>query len=141
MSRDVVGRNGGAGEDEVAQAWVVIDGTPHVVPDVGLGLPLIDQSRSRAFQARIDRHRLLHSRIRVHEYFACRRLPGRRGLAADPRPLDHDSSRCREPFGQFTVGDSGTIAGRGWGIGCHDGKYGKNDRGFATTLIVVLQFS
>ena len=55
VPRDVVGWNGGAGEDEVAQAQAIIDGAPHVVPDVGLGLPLVDQSRSRSLFVDLQR--------------------------------------------------------------------------------------
>ena len=134
VPRDVVGWHGGSGEDEVPEARPIVDGSPHVVPDVGLGLPFVDQSRSRSLdkQPRIDSHRGPHGRIRIHEHLARRRLPGRRGLAANPRTLDHDSSRCREPPDQFPVGDPGTIGRRGCGTECHVRRHG--------SVIVILQY-
>lgn len=71
MPGDIVGRHRGSRKDELARRTAIIDGTPHVIPDPRLELPLVDESGGRTGEneARIDPSELERVVIDVEAHF------------------------------------------------------------------------
>ena len=112
VAREVIGRNGRPGEDEMAPSGMRVDRVPDVVPDHGGGLPLVDQAGSRPFehQVGIDRDHVVGSPVHVQKDPARSLLPGRHRLATGPRALDQDGPGRYQAPGQFPVGHAAGIA-------------------------------
>ena len=95
----VLGRDGGAGEDELARKTAGVDLPAHKVPQRGLDLPLIYESRHAASQEerRIDLQGGADLRQpRVQCDLGGGVLPPGHGLAASADALDEDAARVAE---------------------------------------------
>ena len=82
-----------------------------MVPDHRGGLPLVEQSRSPAFehQVGIDRDHVLSTSVHIQKDLARGHLTGSNRLAAGSRTLDQNrSGRCQALF-QFPVGNTAGV--------------------------------
>ena len=107
MAGDVVGGNGGTGENELAGRGAPVDGPADMVPDGGFQLPFVDQSGRVAFQdgCRIRADHPPGVVVHVEQHLAlCRlhggsRLPGRLGT------FDENRAGSSQQFSQLGIDD------------------------------------
>jgi hypothetical protein len=109
MPRDVVGRDRGAGQDELARLGTIIHRSSNAVPDRRLDLPLVDESWRRAVehQRRIHRDRRSRISVNVEQNLARRDLPGGGGLPACLRPLDYNGADSVQARRELAIGNPG----------------------------------
>ena len=105
---DVVGRNRGAGQDELARLPTRIHRPPHVVPDRGHDLPFIDEPGRfpGENQGRLDVGCSASLLVDVEQDDARRECFGSRGLSASLRPFDDDGPGRCQPKPQFRFDDA-----------------------------------
>ena len=104
----VVGRLGGAGEDELAGIAPFVDRAAHVVPDFRRELPLVDQPGDIAAedQGGIQLRGIAGIFVDVEKHLAVGDLTSGFGLAACLWPLDKDRPSRFEPILEFPIRDS-----------------------------------
>ena len=138
VSGDVVGRVGGACQDELASHAPGVAGSPHRVPDPRRQLPLIQQPGRRAVE---DRRRI-HARVQrgtdsvvqVHGAVG-EPAPGPR-LAAGARAFDHHRGHRRERPAHLRVNDAGHIPVRSYAVGVHRCSVSPPPQEYANNLAV-----
>nr|WP_310780883.1 hypothetical protein [Candidatus Palauibacter scopulicola] len=84
-----------------------IDCTANVVPDQGLYLPLVDQTRGFSLQDEpwVDGHHVPRLLIGIEEHAARGHLSRQLCLAAGPWALDQNAAGPREALRQFSICD------------------------------------
>ena len=108
---DIVCRHGRAREDELAWLATVVDGSPHMVPDRRVELPLVDQPGrlSVEHRGRVHVDRIAHVVIDVQQCLAGGYVTPAHGLAATACPLDQHSAGCLEQGRQLLIDNSGRV--------------------------------
>src|SRR5680860_1076786 len=104
----VIGRLGGAGQDELTGVNPIVDVAAYVVPDLRLELPLIDQPGDVAVedQRGIEFGGVTSVLVDVEKHLALCDLASGFGLAAGLRSLDQDRASGFEPPLQLEIRDS-----------------------------------
>ncbi len=107
MASLIVSRLGRAGEDELTRINSFVDCPAHVVPDLWLELPLVDEPGGVALenQARIQFGSVACSLVNVEKHLAVGDLTGGFGLPAGLCSLDKDGAGCTQPFLQLRIRD------------------------------------
>ena len=123
VSGHVVRRNRRAGQDELSGSAPVVHGSPHMVPDVRLDLPLVNEAGDVAAQDRVGRgaDHVPSVPVNVQPYLACSQVSGGGGLSAGLRSFDHHGAHGLEPFLEFLVDDSGEVVHEDSGIEISNG--------------------
>jgi hypothetical protein len=115
VPRRVVRRHRRTREQELARRGRRIHGSSHLVPQLRLHLPFIQQPGPRALehQRRIHRHCLTRRQVHIQQHRGGGQLLGHAGLAAGLRALDHHGTCGGQSGGQLGIGDAREIGGGG----------------------------
>lgn len=108
MTGRVIRGSSGAGEYELPGLLPIVDRPAHVVPDLRLYLPLIDQARGGAREDEVWVHRCggLGRLVDVQQHLARGSLSRRLGLPTGLWPLDQDGTAGFQPLIQLLVNDA-----------------------------------